>query len=57
MLVLTRKLREKVLIGNSIRVMVVAIEGGRIRLGFEAPREVAIHREEIISKRNGQPAA
>jgi carbon storage regulator len=48
MLVLTRKLGEKILIGDDIAIQVVAIEGGKIRLGIEAPRDVAIYRQELL---------
>ena len=47
MLVLSRKLNEKVRIGNDITVVVVEIRGGKVRLGIEAPREVPVHREEV----------
>lgn len=47
MLVLSRKLGQKVVIGDSITVTVVDIDRGKIRLGFEAPAEVPIWRSEI----------
>ena len=50
MLVLTRKLNEKIVIGNSIRVSVVAIRGGQVRLGIEAPADVNIVREELCPR-------
>lgn len=46
-LVLTRKLDEAIVIGGEIVVRVVAIRGGRIRLGIEAPKAMAVEREEI----------
>ena len=46
MLVLGRKIGEEVVIGDSIRVFIVDVRGDRVRLGFEAPREVPIYREE-----------
>lgn len=49
MLVLSRKLGEKIYIGKDICVTVVDIDRGKIRLGFEAPREVVISREELIT--------
>ncbi len=48
MLVLTRKSGESVQIGNSVSVKVLSISGNHVRLGFSAPAEVAIRREEII---------
>jgi carbon storage regulator len=47
MLVLTRKIGEKVMIGGNITLAVVAVENGRVRLAFEAPREVLILRAEL----------
>ena len=47
MLVLTRKPGESVVIGNDIRVTVVNIRGNKVRLAFDAPDDVTIHREEI----------
>jgi carbon storage regulator len=44
MLVVTRKLREGVVIGDDVRVVVLAIEGDRVRLGIEAPPRLAIRR-------------
>ena len=50
MLVLSRKVNETVIIGDNIRITVVAIDRNQIRLGFEAPKEVKIYREEVIKK-------
>jgi carbon storage regulator len=47
MLVLTRKNGESVWIGDSIRVEVLEIKGGRVKLGFSAPPELDIQRDEI----------
>jgi carbon storage regulator len=47
MLVLSRKLNEAIIIDGGIRIMVVAIRGNQIRLGFEAPHGVRIYREEL----------
>jgi carbon storage regulator len=53
MLVLTRKLMEKLFIGENICVTVVRLEGGQVRLGIEAPREVAVVRGELVPERLG----
>lgn len=53
MLVLTRKLMEKLFIGDDICVTVVRLEGGQVRLGIEAPREVAVVRAELVPDRVG----
>ena len=46
-LTLTRSVGETIRIGDDIEVHVVEVRGGTVRLGFKAPREVAIHREEV----------
>ena len=47
MLVLSRKLGEKIMIGNNIVVTVVKIDRNQIRIGIEAPQDVPVFREEI----------
>ena len=48
MLVLSRNVSQRIMIGNSIVVTVVEIQGGKVRIGIEAPPEVAIAREELL---------
>ena len=48
MLVLSRKAGERILLGNNIRITVVRISGGGVRLGIEAPPDVSVVREEVI---------
>ena len=48
MLVLTRKLMEKLYIGADVCVTVVRLEGGQVRLGIEAPREISVVRAELV---------
>lgn len=55
MLVLTRRIGERILIGDDIWVTLVEIDRGRIRLGFEAPREVPIWREELLAPKEEEP--
>lgn len=50
MLVLSRKLGESIVIGNGITVTIIEVKGERVRLGFTAPAEVPIHREELQRK-------
>ena len=50
MLVLSRRQGEEVIIGDNIRLTVLAIRGNQVRLGFTAPFEVPIQREEIYQK-------
>lgn len=47
MLVLSRQRDEQVMIGDDVVVTVVDIRGDKVRLGFEAPRDVSIHRREV----------
>lgn len=47
MLVLCRDVNEAVIVNNNVRVVVVAVRGNRVRLGFEAAADIPIHREEI----------
>lgn len=57
MLVLSRQQEEVVLIGDNVRVKVVDIRGDKVRLGFEAPPEIKIHREEVYLKIKAQERA
>jgi carbon storage regulator len=55
MLILTRKLGQAIRIGNEIKITISDIKGKQIRVGIEAPEEMAVHREEvyeIIQKQN-----
>jgi carbon storage regulator len=52
MLVLTRKLMEKLYIGDEICITVVRLEGGQVRLGIEAPRAVSVVRAELVDGRD-----
>ena len=47
MLVLSRKVGERILLGDKIRITVVRVSGGGVRLGIEAPADVAVVREEV----------
>ena len=50
MLILTRRVGEKVFIGDDIEVVVVDIQGGQVVIGFTAPKAIPIQREEIHNK-------
>ncbi|HEY4832213.1 MAG TPA: carbon storage regulator CsrA [Waddliaceae bacterium] len=54
MLILGRKVGESVMIGNNIKVTVCQGEGTNIRLGFEAPKEIEIHRQEVFDRIHGE---
>lgn len=47
MLVLSRKKDEKIVIGDTISIMVIDIRGDKVRLGIDAPRDVTVHRREV----------
>ena len=57
MLVLSRKLGEKIHIGDNICITIVDIDRGKIRLGIEAPRDVPIFRQELLASNNVPPAS
>ncbi|MBM3287914.1 MAG: carbon storage regulator CsrA [Candidatus Eisenbacteria bacterium] len=50
MLILTRKLGENIRIGERIRIVILDIKGGQVKLGIDAPPDVAVHREEIYER-------
>ena len=56
MLVLSRKKNESIVINDDIVVMVINVQGDKVRLGIEAPKEVAVHRREVYDaiKRSGE---
>lgn len=56
MLVLSRRLGEKVLIGGNICITVVDIDRGKIRLGIEAPKSISITRDELYRHQYGEEA-
>ncbi|MDH5648175.1 MAG: carbon storage regulator CsrA [Gammaproteobacteria bacterium] len=50
MLILTRKIGETLYIGRDIKVTVVGQKGKQIRIGIEAPKDIAVHREEVFER-------
>jgi carbon storage regulator len=50
MLVLTRKIGESIRIDDSIKITIVESDGHNIKIGIDAPREVAVHREEVYQR-------
>ena len=54
MLILTRRIGETLCIGDEIEVTVLDVKGGQVRLGIHAPKDVAVHREEIYRRIQAQ---
>ncbi len=50
MLVLTRKIGEGIIIGDDIKITVVELKGGGVRIGIDAPRDMKIHRQEVFDR-------
>ena len=48
MLILTRRTSETLMIGDSVTVTVLEVEGNQVRLGINAPKDVPVHREEVF---------
>ena len=63
MLILTRRIEEKIMIGDEVTITVLGVKGGHVRLGVRAPKKIAVYREEIYRSmkleeaRNRAPAA
>jgi carbon storage regulator len=63
MLILTRRTGEAVVVGKQTKLTVLGVRGDTVRIGFDAPKEIAIHREEIYERINrvvtsmGEPEA
>ena len=61
MLILTRRVGETVMIGNEVTVTVLGVKGNQVRIGVNAPKDVAVHREEIYDRikreEDGDPSA
>jgi carbon storage regulator len=57
MLILTRRVGETVMIGNDITCTVLGVKGNQVRLGINAPKDVAVHREEVYVRIQHEEAA
>ena len=57
MLILTRKVSERIVINDTITITILGVKGMQVRIGIDAPKEVQVHREEIYNKiQAGKPA-
>jgi carbon storage regulator len=57
MLILTRRAGETVMIGSDVTITVLGVKGNQVRIGINAPKDVAVHREEIFQRIQNEKAA
>lgn len=50
MLILTRRAGEALMIGENVSIKVLGVKGNQVRIGIDAPKDVAVHREEIFDR-------
>lgn len=50
MLILTRRVGERLMIGEDVHVTVLSVQGNQVRIGIDAPKDVAVHREEVFKR-------
>ena len=50
MLILTRRINESLIIGDNVTVTILGVKGNQVRIGVDAPRDVAVHRQELAQK-------
>lgn len=56
MLILTRRAGETVMIGSDVTITVLGVKGNQVRIGINAPKDVAVHREEIYERIQSEQA-
>lgn len=57
MLILTRRIGEKLMIGDDVEVTILGVKGNQVRLGVKAPDDVPVHRQEIYERIKGEKVA
>ncbi len=50
MLILTRRVNESLMVGDDITVSIIEVKGNQVRIGINAPKDVAVHREEVYER-------
>ena len=50
MLILTRRTNETLMVGDDVAITVLGVKGNQVRIGVNAPREIAVHREEVYDR-------
>ena len=50
MLILTRRVKESIVINDNIKISVLGVTGTQVRVGIDAPRDISVHREEIFKR-------
>jgi len=50
MLILTRRIDEKIIIDDNVTIAMLSVKGNQVRIGIDAPREIQVHREEIYQR-------
>jgi carbon storage regulator len=57
MLILTRRAGETVMVGSDVTITVLGVKGNQVRIGINAPKDIAVHREEIYERIQSEKAA